>query len=192
MTQTSIFVMVFLYGTTIIGLSHQGHYLVETEDSTEGLRIGRAEVKDDKTDDADTDPANELVDGGNDNDVPVAGLSQDVISKFEKLLTNITETMGDGKNITNEVYKEWGKSLEEIIEIGNKTMPMIHEAKITNDGIEMAVDNGDGNLDDKEKKSNDYGMRMQGQMISGDENVDAKEKKSRARRMRTRRHRRRM
>ena len=60
-------------------------------------------------------------------------LSLEVLSKFEKLLTNITQSMGDDKNITDEVYIEWGKSLESIIEIGNKTMNILPVVAVTND-----------------------------------------------------------
>ena len=74
--------------------------------------------------------------------------------------------MGDGKNITDAVYIEWGKSLESIIEIGNKTMNILPVVKVAND---------DGN----KKPGN-----------NGDE--EAKEKKSQARMGRNRRYRRRM
>jgi hypothetical protein len=102
------------------------------------------------------------VEVGMDNGVPVngtdEGLSLEVLSKFENLLTNITESMGDGKNITDKVYIEWGKSLEAIIEIGNKTMNIIPVAEVTNDYI-LPVSTGDETADDtvdekaKEKKS---------------------------------------
>ena len=132
--------------------------------------IGRAEVKDEKTDDSDTDADVELLEDGTDNAVPVnltdEGFSLEVLSKFEKLLTNITQSMGDGKNITDAVYIEWGKSLESIIEIGNKTMNMLPVVKVAND-------------DGKKKPGNN-------------EDEEAKEKKSEARMGRIRRHRRRM
>ena len=130
--------------------------------SAERPRIGRAEVKDEKTDDSDTDAELELLEDGTDNAVPVnltdEGLSLEVLSKFEKLLTNITQSMGDGKNITDEVYIEWGKSLESIIEIGNKTMNILPVVEVTNDYI-LPVSTGDETADDtvdekaKEKKS---------------------------------------
>ena len=113
-----------------------------------------------------------------DNGVPVngtdEGLSLEVLSKFEKLLTNITQSMGDGKNITDEVYIEWGKSLETIIEIGNKTMNMIPEVTITDeDGNKIPLSNAD-----KAKKDS--------------VGEDAKAKKSEVRAGVKRRHRRRM
>ena len=105
--------------------------------SAERPHIGRAEVKDEKTDDSDTDADVELLEDGTDNAVPVnltdEGLSLEVLSKFEKLLTNITQSMGDGKNITDEVYIEWGKSLESIIEIGNKTMNILPLVEVTDE-----------------------------------------------------------
>ena len=41
--------------------------------------------------------------------------------------------MGDGKNITDAVYIEWGKSLESIIEIGNKTMNILPLVEVTDE-----------------------------------------------------------
>ena len=74
--------------------------------------------------------------------------------------------MGDDKNITDEVYIEWGKSLESIIEIGNKTMNILPVVAVTNGDVENEPES---NVDE-----------------------EAKEKKSEARMGRIRKHRRRM
>merc|ERR1719350_1458634 len=166
-----VVVILFLCTVTIIlGLSHhgQGH-------RAKRPGIGRAEVKDDKKDGkpkndnaADVDGMeDDLPENGNDK-----GLNVQVLSKFEKLLTNVTKSMGDGKAITDDVYMEWGKSLEKIIEMGNKTMSILPETKLTNaDGEEISIpDEG------KEDSADDA----------------AKDKKEVARRRRNRRNRKRM
>ena len=60
--------------------------------------------------------------------------------------------MGDGKSITDKVYIEWGKSLESIIEIGNKTMNILPVVAVTNGDVENEPES---NVDEeaKEKKS---------------------------------------
>merc|ERR1719318_1020652 len=171
--KSRIFVIMFLCCTTIIEQSHQGHYLVETKGSAKRPHIGRAEVKDEETNDSDDDAANEPAKeetdddaanepatGETDNASPATGADQPLVSKFEKLLTNITETMKDGKDITDEVYIQWGKSLEEIIEIGNKTIPMEPPVEVTNDdGNEASIVNSDNDgEDDEENKKGELRM----------------------------------
>merc|ERR1719350_538972 len=164
-----VVVILFLYTVAIIlGWSHhgQGH-------RARRPGIGRAEVKDDKkdgkpkNDNAANVDGDDLPENGNDK-----GLTVKFLSKFEKLLTNITKSMGDGKDITDEVYMGWGKSLERIIEMGNKTMSILPVSKLTNaDGEEIPIP------DEVEKDSVDDA---------------AKDKKVAARRNRNRRNRKRM
>ena len=42
--------------------------------------------------------------------------------KFESLLNDITKTRGGKKAIDDKHYIEWGKSLETIVDMGNKSM----------------------------------------------------------------------
>ena len=73
--------------------------------------------------------------------------------------------MGDDKNITDVIYIEWGKSLESIIEIGNKTMNILPLVKVTDEhGKKKPESNGDeaakDTVDEEAKEKKKGEMRM--------------------------------
>merc|ERR1712142_256204 len=50
------------------------------------------------------------------------GLSPDVLEKFEDLLNSITKAREGDKTVDDKLYIQWGKTLETIVVLGNKSM----------------------------------------------------------------------